>query len=76
MFFALRGDRFDGHDFLRAVAEQGAAAVVVERGRVPAKWNGCAMIAVEDALAFQTEDLLIFLCVHGATECWPSASRV
>jgi UDP-N-acetylmuramoyl-tripeptide--D-alanyl-D-alanine ligase len=48
LFFALRGDRFDGHDFLRAVAEQGAAAVVVERGRVPANWNGCAMIAVED----------------------------
>ena len=48
LFFALRGDRFDGHDFLQAVAEQGAAAVVVERGRVPANWNGCAMIAVED----------------------------
>jgi UDP-N-acetylmuramoyl-tripeptide--D-alanyl-D-alanine ligase len=48
LFFALRGERFDGHDFLRAAAEQGTGAVVVERGRVPANWNGCAMIAVED----------------------------
>src|ERR1017187_10130395 len=40
LFFALQGDRFDGHDFLRTAAEQGAGAVVVERGRVPANWNG------------------------------------
>ena len=48
LFFALRGGRFDGHDFLREAAEKGAGAVVVERGRVPANWIGCAMIAVED----------------------------
>ncbi len=48
LFFALRGGRFDGHDFLQEAAEKGAGAVVVERGRVPANWIGCAMIAVED----------------------------
>jgi UDP-N-acetylmuramoyl-tripeptide--D-alanyl-D-alanine ligase len=48
LFVALRGGRFDGHDFLRAAAEKGAGAVVAERGRVPANWSGCAMIAVED----------------------------
>ena len=48
LFFALRGGRFDGHDFLRETAEKGAVAVVVERGRVPANWNGCAMIVVDD----------------------------
>jgi UDP-N-acetylmuramoyl-tripeptide--D-alanyl-D-alanine ligase len=48
LFFALRGDRFDGHDFLRIVAENGAVAVVADRRRVPADWGGCAMIAVED----------------------------
>jgi len=31
LFVALRGERFDAHDFLDAVAAQGAAAVVVER---------------------------------------------
>ncbi len=31
LFVALRGERFDAHDFLDTVAAQGAAAVVVER---------------------------------------------
>ena len=31
LFVALRGERFDAHDFLSEVAAQGAAAVVVER---------------------------------------------
>jgi UDP-N-acetylmuramoyl-tripeptide--D-alanyl-D-alanine ligase len=48
LFFALAGDRFDGHDFLRQAAEKEAGAVVVDRNRVPAGWSGCAMIAVED----------------------------
>jgi UDP-N-acetylmuramoyl-tripeptide--D-alanyl-D-alanine ligase len=48
LFFALRGGRFDGHDFLQQVTEKGASAVVLERGRVPVHWSGCALIAVED----------------------------
>jgi len=48
LFFALPGGRFDGHDFLRQAAEQGAGAVVVERKRVPAGWSGCPMIAVQN----------------------------
>lgn len=31
LFFAIKGDRFDGHDFLVEVAEKGVAAVVVSR---------------------------------------------
>jgi len=31
LFIALRGERFDAHDFLQEVSAQGAAAVVVER---------------------------------------------
>jgi UDP-N-acetylmuramoyl-tripeptide--D-alanyl-D-alanine ligase len=31
LFVALRGERFDAHDFLHEVAAQGASAVVVER---------------------------------------------
>jgi len=48
LFFALRGERFDGHDFLRAAAEKGAGAVVAERRSVPANWSSCAVITVED----------------------------
>lgn len=36
VFVALRGDQFDGHDYLRQVAERGAAAAIVsDPGRVP-----------------------------------------
>lgn len=31
LFVALRGKRYDGHDFIGAAAEKGAAAVIVER---------------------------------------------
>jgi UDP-N-acetylmuramoyl-tripeptide--D-alanyl-D-alanine ligase len=48
VFFAIRGDRFDGHGFLREVAAQGAAAVVIERGRAPDPLPDCAVVAVED----------------------------
>ncbi len=33
LFVALRGERFDAHDFVGGAAEAGATAVVVERGR-------------------------------------------
>jgi UDP-N-acetylmuramoyl-tripeptide--D-alanyl-D-alanine ligase len=49
LFIALPGGRFDGHDFLRQAAENGALAVLVERKRIPKDWGGCAMIAVEDS---------------------------
>src|SRR3954453_21134658 len=32
VYFALRGPNFDGHAFVGAAREKGAAAVVVERG--------------------------------------------
>ena len=34
MFFAVRGERFDGHDFVAAAVERGAGAAVVSRSRV------------------------------------------
>lgn len=74
LFFALRGGRFDGHDFLREAAEQGVGAVVVERGRVPANRIGCAMIAVEDtrealgrlAAAYRKDFVLPVVAVGGS----------
>ena len=43
LFFALAGERFDGHDFLAEVIRAGVAAVVVERARAPRS----AEVAVE-----------------------------
>jgi UDP-N-acetylmuramoyl-tripeptide--D-alanyl-D-alanine ligase len=52
LFWALRGEKFDGHDFVREAAERGAKGVVIERGRpcpVPADKH-LAAIAVPDTL--------------------------
>lgn len=35
LFVALRGDRFDGHDFVETAINQGAIAAVVQSDRVP-----------------------------------------
>src|SRR5262245_10691895 len=48
LFFALPGERFDGHDFLDEAAQKGAIAVVVERGRDLTDASSCAALAVED----------------------------
>jgi len=48
LFFALKGDQFDGHDFVEQVAQKGAAALVVERAKAPAEDLGCAIIGVEE----------------------------
>ncbi len=48
LFFALPGERFDGHRFLAEVAKQGAAGVVIERARKPATFPACAVIAVDN----------------------------
>jgi UDP-N-acetylmuramoyl-tripeptide--D-alanyl-D-alanine ligase len=34
LFFAVRGERFDGHDFVATAVERGAVAAVVSRARV------------------------------------------
>jgi len=51
LFFAISGERFDGHDFLQEVAARGVAAVVVEREKVPAPSPECAVLAVDDTRA-------------------------
>lgn len=52
LFFALKGDRFDGHDYLEQVAGRGASAAVIE-SRVAAaglaQFPECAVILVEDS---------------------------
>ncbi len=51
LFFALPGEKFDGHDFVEQVIRKGAVGVVVRRERAPALANGCAVIAVQDTRA-------------------------
>ena len=36
LFFAIKGPRFDGHDFLAQASEKGAAGVVIEAGAIEA----------------------------------------
>jgi UDP-N-acetylmuramoyl-tripeptide--D-alanyl-D-alanine ligase len=52
LFWALKGERFDGHDFVKDAVSQGAKGVVIERGRpdpFPAG-KGLVAIAVSDTL--------------------------
>ncbi len=52
LFLALRGERYDGHDFVQQAVEQGASGVVIEKGRkkdISAN-NGAAVIEVRDTL--------------------------
>lgn len=48
LFLALRGERFDGHDFLGDVARRGVAAVLVESARAASFKGACAVIEVEN----------------------------
>ncbi len=73
LFFALRGERFDGHQFV-ADASKKAAAVVVERGSAPAEGRRCALIAVDDtrkalgrlAAAYRNDFSLPLVAVAGS----------
>jgi UDP-N-acetylmuramoyl-tripeptide--D-alanyl-D-alanine ligase len=49
LFFALPGDRFDGHDYVKAALEKGAVAAVVQRGRV-LNIDHHRLLVVEDTL--------------------------
>ncbi len=51
-FFAIKGDKFDGHDFATAAIKAGAALLVVAESRLPALGRHTApMIVVPDVLA-------------------------
>ncbi|MDR3457641.1 MAG: UDP-N-acetylmuramoyl-tripeptide--D-alanyl-D-alanine ligase [Verrucomicrobiae bacterium] len=52
VFFAIKGEKFDGHEFVGEVAAKGAAAVVVEKSKVPGLRSkvpaGTGLLAVAD----------------------------
>src|SRR5436190_5891045 len=47
VFFAIRGEKFDGHDYLEQVANAGASAIILERACAP-KLGANAVIGVKD----------------------------
>jgi len=47
LFVALRGERFDGHDFLADVSRK-AAALVMGRGHAVREPGGCGVLVVDD----------------------------
>src|SRR5690348_15490169 len=49
LFFALKGDKVDGHHYLNDVANRGACAAVVARGYV-GKEYGMQLFHVDDVL--------------------------
>jgi UDP-N-acetylmuramoyl-tripeptide--D-alanyl-D-alanine ligase len=50
-FFAIKGDKFDGHDFATAAIKAGAALLVVSEGKLPALGRlTVPMIVVPDVL--------------------------
>jgi len=53
LFFAIQGERFDGHDFVATAIERGATAAVVSRARLASLPNAALqapMLVVEDPL--------------------------
>jgi len=74
LFFAIRGEKFDGHDFLAEVAAKNVAAVVVEKKKAPAQLPDCAVLIVDDArtalgklaAGYRNEFDLPVICVGGS----------
>jgi UDP-N-acetylmuramoyl-tripeptide--D-alanyl-D-alanine ligase len=55
LFFAVKGERFDGHDFVSVALEKGAAAAVVRRDQAHRFASKERLLAVDDTLtALQT----------------------
>jgi UDP-N-acetylmuramoyl-tripeptide--D-alanyl-D-alanine ligase len=74
LFFALKGERHDGHDFLNEVAAKKVTAVVIERKAIPANPPECALLVVDDtraalgkfAAAYRREFSLPVIAVGGS----------
>jgi UDP-N-acetylmuramoyl-tripeptide--D-alanyl-D-alanine ligase len=55
LFFAVKGERLDGHDFVGAALEKGAAAAVVQKNELGRYPDQTRLLAVDDTLgALQT----------------------
>jgi UDP-N-acetylmuramoyl-tripeptide--D-alanyl-D-alanine ligase len=54
LFFAVRGERYDAHDFVAAAIERGARAAVVSRGRAAEFPHHTLLIVEHPLVALQT----------------------
>ena len=50
LFFAVRGERLDGHDYVEAALAKGAVAAVVERQQLSRFASKARLLAVDDSL--------------------------
>jgi UDP-N-acetylmuramoyl-tripeptide--D-alanyl-D-alanine ligase len=74
LFFAIKGEHHDGHDYLNEVAAKKAVAVVIEHKKIPAELPDCAVLAVNDAraalgkfaAAYRKDFALPIVCVGGS----------
>jgi UDP-N-acetylmuramoyl-tripeptide--D-alanyl-D-alanine ligase len=74
LFFAIRGEKFDGHDFLDEVVGKDVAAIVIEKKKLPAQLPECGVLVVNDAraalgklaAAFRKDFSLPIICVGGS----------
>ena len=51
VFFAIKGEKFDGHDFVAEVAAKNVAAIVLEQHKVSKPTLSCPWLAVKDGRA-------------------------
>lgn len=51
VFFAVKGERLDGHDFVEQALSRGAIAVVVAKGQLARYSNPAGLLGVDDTLA-------------------------
>lgn len=56
LYVAIRGARFDGHDFCVQAAQAGAAGIVIERGRAPRDPAGALPDALRHAAILEVGD--------------------
>jgi UDP-N-acetylmuramoyl-tripeptide--D-alanyl-D-alanine ligase len=50
LFFAVKGERMDGHDFVDQALEKGAAAAIVRKDQLARYPNNTDLVAVDDTL--------------------------
>jgi len=74
LFFAIKGDKFDGHNFIAEVAAKGVAAVVIEKSKVQSPKSKVTVLTVDDvrvalgklAAAYRREFSLPVIAVGGS----------
>jgi UDP-N-acetylmuramoyl-tripeptide--D-alanyl-D-alanine ligase len=74
LFFAIKGEKFDGHDFLNEVTAKNVAAIVIEEKKIPSQLPNCAVLVVDNArialgklaVVYRRDFDLPVICVGGS----------